>query len=157
MGKEQQKKKTLTLADIISKNKQKNKNFRGSHYLESYGGDIDFRKCEEEFFFDLMDKYPAVFDDKDNTFDSTIMEAMNRLLYECILVRTDDGLIPLKVKKVQDALGIDPTKPDKIIDSTVKALLPNFTDRAELFGAIIDFSGFGGDVKKKNIAEKTKN
>jgi len=156
LGKEQQKKKTLTLADIISKNKQMNKGFRGKHFLENYEADFYFKKCEEEFFFDLTDKYPEVFDDKKDASMSEYMKAMHRLLYECLLVKVDENYISLKDKGVQDALGVNPAEPEKIIDNTVKKFLPKFEDRAVMFSEILKFSGFGGNTKN-DVAEKTKN
>ena len=156
MSKEKQKKVTLTLSDIISKNKQMNKGFRGKHFLETYGADFYFKKCEEDFFFDLTDKYPDVFSDEKDASMSEYMKAMHRLLYECLLAKVDETYLSLKDKGVQEALGLHPAEPDKMIDNTVKKFLPKFEDRTEMFSEILKFSGFGGN-SKKNIAEKTKN
>ena len=156
MGKENQKKVTLTLADIICKNKQMNKGFRGKHFLETYGADFYFKKCDEDFFFDLTDKYPDVFSEEKEARASELMKAIHRLLYECLLVKNDDTYMSLKDKGVQDALGINQAKPEEIIDNTVKGILPRFEDRAEMFSEILKFSGFGGK-SKKDIPAETKN
>lgn len=157
MGKINVKKKVLTLVDIINKNKQKNSKKVGSCYLEGYGGEIQFKRCDEELFFDLSDKYPEVFDSKNNDAKlSKYNTAMNSLLYECILINTEQGLLSLKDTRVRDALGVDPTKPDKIINNTLKALLPDFQDRGTIFDEIMKLSGFNGK-SKKDIVNETKN
>lgn len=152
MSKESNKK--LTLAEFIAnkKERKKNKPFRGTYYSKTEDCDIEFKKCDEEFFFYLMDKFPNAFSEKKEDMNiPEIIHAANRLVFECVMIENRS----LKDKEVQQALEVDLTNPQEIVNNTAKAFLEDFTERIELFGEILAFSGFGNNPTSK--VEEIKN
>ena len=139
-----------TLADLVAKKKEKKKELplRGEFYSETEDFTFEFKKCDEELFFYIMDKYPQGF--KDDTNVSELVKAFDNLIYECVVI---DGKT-LKDKEVREMLGVDESDKINLISNSAKALIESFTDRLKLGTEILEFSGFSDG---NNQVEAVKN
>ena len=140
------------LAELLEKKKERKQSLptKGSYYSKKEDFEFEFKKCDEELFFYLIDKFPLGF--SENPKMSELLKAMNNLIYECVVI---DGNKSLKDKDIQEALGVNRKDAKKLIDNTTKALIEDFTERLELGTKILEFSGFGDKGSKK--VEETKN
>ena len=140
------------LTELIEKKKERKQNMptKGSYYSKTEDFEFTFKKCDEELFFYLIDKFPLGFSEQPKM--SELLKAMNNLIYECVVI---DGNKSLKDKDIQEALGVNRKDAKKLIDNTTKALIEDFTERLELGTKILEFSGFG-DKGNKQVQE-TKN
>lgn len=147
MSKQSNKKETL--ADLIAKkNSRKQKTpIRGEFYSKTEDYTFSFKKCDEELFFYLMDKFPNGFAEK-NVNTAELVKAFNNLIYECVVIENKS----LKDKDVRAMLGVDENDKQNLIDNSAKALIESFTDRLNLGAAILEFSGLSnGDKQAKKI------
>ena len=126
------------LTELLEKKKERKQSMptKGSYYSKTEDFEFTFKKCDEELFFYLVDKFPLGF--SENPKMSELLKAMNNLIYECVVI---DGK-SLKDKEVQEALGVNRKDAKKLIDNTAKALIEDFTERMELGTKILEFSGF---------------
>ncbi|WP_455805614.1 hypothetical protein [Clostridium butyricum] len=129
-----------TLKDLVNKKKDRRKDTptKGEFYSKSEDFTFVFKKCNEDLFFYLMDKFPLAFSEQPKI--SELLKAMNNLIYECVVI---DNCKTLKDKEVQEALEIDTKDRKNLIDNSAKALIEDFTERLELGTKILEFSGFG--------------
>ena len=139
------------LTELLEKKKERKQSTptKGSYYSKKEDFEFEFKKCDEELFFYLIDKFPLGFSEQPKM--SELLNAMDNLIYECVVI---DGK-SLKDKEVQEAFGVNRKDPKKLIDNTAKALIEDFTERMELGTKILEFSGFG-DKGNKQVQE-TKN
>ena len=139
------------LTELLEKKKERKQNMptKGSYYSKTEDFEFTFKKCDEELFFYLIDKFPLGFSEQPKI--SEVLKAMNNLIYECVVIEGKS----LKDKEVQEALGINRRDAKKLIDNTAKALIEDFAERMELGTKILEFSGFG-DKGNKQVNE-TKN
>ena len=139
------------LTELLEKKKERKQNMptKGSYYSKTEDFEFTFKKCDEELFFYLIDKFPLGFSEQPKI--SEVLKAMNNLIYECVVIEGKS----LKDKEVQEALGVNRRDAKKLIDNTAKALIEDFTERMELGTKILEFSGFG-DKGNKQVQE-TKN
>ena len=139
------------LTELLEKKKERKQNMptKGSYYSKTEDFEFTFKKCDEELFFYLIDKFPLGF--SENPKMSELLKAMNNLIYECVVIEGKS----LKDKDIQEALGVNRKDAKKLIDNTTKALIEDFTERLELGTKILEFSGFGDKGSKK--VEETKN
>ena len=139
------------LTELLEKKKERKQNMptKGSYYSKTEDFEFTFKKCDEELFFYLIDKFPLGFSEQPKI--SEVLKAMNNLIYECVVIEGKS----LKDKEVQEALGVNRRDAKKLIDNTAKALIEDFAERMELGTKILEFSGFG-DKGNKQVHE-TKN
>ena len=139
------------LTELIEKKKERKQSMptKGSYYSKKEDFEFTFKKCDEELFFYLIDKFPLGFSEQPKI--SEVLKAMNNLIYECVVIEGKS----LKDKEVQEALGVNRRDAKKLIDNTAKALIEDFAERMELGTKILEFSGFG-DKGNKQVHE-TKN
>ena len=139
-----------TLTELVEKKKDRKKNtpVKGEYYSKTEDFTFEYRKCNEDLFFYLMDKYPNGFSEQPKMED--LLKAFNNLIYECVII---DNNKTLKDKEVQDALGIDTKDRKNLINNSAKALIENWQDRLELGTKILEFSGFsdGGNKQVEEI------
>ena len=140
------------LTELLEKKKDRKQNMptKGSYYSKTEDFEFEFKRCDEELFFYLIDKFPLGFSEQPKM--SELLKAMNNLIYECVVIA---GNKSLKDKDIQEALGVNRKDAKKLIDNTTKALIEDFTERLELGTKILEFSGFG-DKGNKQVQE-TKN
>ena len=133
------------LTELIEKKKERKQSMptKGSYYSKTEDFEFEFKRCDEELFFYLIDKFPLGFSEQPKM--SELLKAMNNLIYECVVI---DGNKSLKDKEVQEALEIDVKDRKNLIDNTAKALIEDFTERMELGTKILEFSGFGNGNKQ---------
>ena len=145
MSKEQNKK--LTLAELVAKKKQREKEEIkiGTFYCEKEDAEFTFKKLEEEEFFYMIDKYGNALE-KDSKISETI-EFMNALIYHCVLLEDNKKLSD---KEVREILGVTDNK--DIINKSAKALIDSFKERIEFGAYILEFSDFS-DKGNKNVEE----
>ena len=126
------------LTELLEKKKERKQSMptKGSYYSKKEDFEFTFKKCDEELFFYLIDKFPLGFSEQPKI--SELLKAMNNLIYECVAI---DGK-SLKDKEVQEAFGVNRKDPKKLIDNAAKALIEDFTERMELGTKILEFSGF---------------
>ena len=136
------------LTELIEKKKERKQGMplKGSYYSKTEDFEFEFKRCNEELFFYLMDKFPLAFPTKDGQEPkmSELVKAMNNLIYECVVI---DGK-SLKDKEVQEVFGVNRKDPKNLIDNTAKALIEDFTERMELGTKILEFSGFSNGNKQ---------
>ena len=139
------------LTELLEKKKERKQNMptKGSYYSKTEDFEFTFKKCDEELFFYLVDKFPLGFSEQPKI--SEVLKAMNNLIYECVVIEGKS----LKDKEVQEALGINRKDAKKLIDNTAKALIEDFAERMELGTKILEFSGFGDKGNKQT--QETKN
>ena len=130
------------LTELLEKKKERKQSMstKGSYYSKKEDFEFTFKKCDEELFFYLIDKFPLGFSEQPKM--SELLKAMNNLIYECVVI---DGNKSLKDKEVQEALGVNKKEPKKLIDNAAKALIEDFTERMELGTKILEFSGFSNN------------
>lgn len=145
MSKESNKRETL--ADLMAKKKSRKKDspLYGEFYSKTEDYTFSFRKCDEELFFYLLDKYPNGFS-QENMNTGELVKAFNNLIYECIVI---DGR-SLKDKEVKVMLNVDERDQKNLINNSAKALIESFTDRLNLGTAILEFSGLSDGNKQVN-------
>ena len=136
------------LTELLEKKKERKQSTptKGSYYSKKEDFEFEFKKCDEELFFYLIDKFPLGFSEQPKM--SELLKAMNNLIYECVVI---DGK-SLKDKEVQEAFEVNRKDPKNLIDNSVKALIEDFTERLELGTKILGFSGFG-DKGNKQVQE----
>ena len=127
------------LTELIEKKKERKQSMpiKGSYYSKKEDFEFEFKKCDEELFFYLIDKFPLGFSEQPKM--SELLKAMNNLIYECVVIDRNKSL---KDKEVQEALGVNKKEPKRLIDNAAKALIEDFTERMELGTKILEFSGF---------------
>ena len=130
------------LTELIEKKKERKQSMptKSSYYSKTEDFEFEFKRCDEELFFYLIDKFPLGFSEQPKM--SELLKAMNNLIYECVVI---DGNKSLKDKEVQEALGVNKKEPKKLIDNAAKALIEDFTERMELGTKILEFSGFSNN------------
>ena len=140
------------LTELIEKKKERKQSLptKGSYYSKKEDFEFEFKKCDEELFFYLIDKFPLGFSEQPKM--SELLKAMNNLIYECVVIDRNKSL---KDKEVQEALGVNKKEPKKLIDNAAKALIEDFTERMELGTKILEFSGFSD--KGNNQVQEIKN
>ena len=141
------------LADLVAKKKARKQSMplKGSYYSKKEDFEFEFKRCDEDLFFYLIDKFPAAFPTKEGQEPKMkdLLKAMNNLIYECVVIDNKS----LSDREIQKDLGVNTKEPKKIIDNTVKALIEDFTERLELGTKILEFSGFsdGGNKQVEEI------
>ena len=128
-----------TLAELVIKKRDKKQTTptKGEYYSKKEDFTFVFKKCNEDLFFYLIDKFPQAFTEQPKM--TELLKAMNNLIYECIVI---DNCKTLKDKEVQEMLEIDVKDRKNLIDNSAKALIEDFTERLELGTKILEFSGF---------------
>ena len=140
------------LTELIEKKKERKQSMptKGSYYSKTEDFELEFKRCDEELFFYLIDKFPLGFSEQPKM--SELLKAMINLIYECVII---DGNKSLKDKEVQEALGVNRKDPENLIGNSARALIEDFTERLELGNKILEFSGFG--KKGNNQVKEIKN
>ena len=76
------------LTELIEKKKERKQSMptKGSYYSKKEDFEFEFKRCDEELFFYLIDKFPLGFSEQPKM--SELLKAMNNLIYECVVIDT---------------------------------------------------------------------
>ena len=80
------------LTELIEKKKERKQSMptKGSYYSKKEDFEFEFKKCDEELFFYLIDKFPLGFSEQPKM--SELLKAMNNLIYECVVIDGNKSL-----------------------------------------------------------------